>query len=260
MGRMRGTLPHVILAAAIGSALEWYDFFIYGTAAALVFGELFFPEFDPRGRHPACRSRPSASALSYDRSAASSSAISATASAASRCWWRPCWWSGRHLPDRILPTYAPIGIWAPLLLVLMRLMQGFGAGAEYGGAVILLVEYAPPRTSRPLGRLRAARRHCRQSARGRRVRAGHDAAEASWPGAGDSVPAQLVWCSSAFASAPSVGDAGLPRGRGPARRLPGKTRRSKRCGATRAISWWCSAHASPRTASAISSRSSASVT
>src|SRR5271168_5295103 len=44
----------------------------------------------------------------------------------------------------LLPTYATIGIWAPVLLLLMRLLQGFGAGAEYGGAVIFAVEYAPP--------------------------------------------------------------------------------------------------------------------
>ena len=163
------TLRHVMLAAAIGSALEWYDFFIYGTASALVFGELFFPKFD-----------------------ATVGTLAAFATFAVGFLARP--FGGLffgHFGDRmgrkpmlvatlllvgggtfligLLPTYATIGIWAPVLLLLMRLLQGFGAGAEYGGAVIMAVEFAPPGQARPLRQLRTARRHRRQSAGGRRV-------------------------------------------------------------------------------------------
>ena len=133
----------VILAASIGSALEWYDFFLYGTAAALVFGDLFFPKSDPLigtllafltfgvgfvvrplggivfgimgdrfGRKPVLV----ATLLMIG--------IGTTAIG-------------------LLPTYAQIGYWAPVLLVAMRVVQGLGAGAEYGGAVIYLVENAP---------------------------------------------------------------------------------------------------------------------
>ncbi len=137
-------LRHVMLAAAVGSALEWYDFFIYGTASALVFGELFFPKYDE-----------------------TIGTLAAYATFAVGFIARP--FGGLffgHFGDRIgrkpmlvatillvgggtfliglLPTYDAIGIWAPLLLLLMRLLQGFGAGAEYGGAVILAVEFAPP--------------------------------------------------------------------------------------------------------------------
>jgi metabolite-proton symporter len=137
------TLRHVMVASAIGSALEWYDFFIYGTASALVFGPLFFPSED-----------------------ITMATISAYVTFAVGFIARP--FGGLffgHFGDRMgrkpmlvatiilvgggtfligcLPTYAAIGMWAPLLLLLMRLMQGFGAGAEYGGAVILAVEYAP---------------------------------------------------------------------------------------------------------------------
>jgi MFS transporter, MHS family, shikimate and dehydroshikimate transport protein len=134
----------VLMAAAVGSALEWYDFFLYGTASALVFSELFFPKLDPN-----------------------MGILASFATFGVGFFARP--FGGLvfgHLGDKIgrkpvlvftlllvgggtfliglLPTYDSIGILAPILLVLLRLVQGFGAGAEYGGAVILAVEYAPP--------------------------------------------------------------------------------------------------------------------
>ena len=138
------TLSRVIFTAMIGSALEWYDFFIYGTASALVFNKLFFPSFDPLV-----------------------GTLAAFASFAIGFFVRPL--GGLvfgHFGDRlgrkpmlvitlllvgggtmligVLPSYETAGVWAPILLVLLRLVQGFGAGAEYGGAVIFAVEYAPP--------------------------------------------------------------------------------------------------------------------
>ncbi len=134
----------VLMASAVGSALEWYDFFIYGTAAALVFGEIFFPKSDP-----------------------TIGTLLAFATFGVGFVARP--FGGLvfgHLGDRIgrkpvlvitlimvgagtfliglLPTYNSIGVWAPIMLVVLRLVQGFGAGAEYGGAVIMAVEHAPP--------------------------------------------------------------------------------------------------------------------
>jgi MHS family shikimate/dehydroshikimate transporter-like MFS transporter len=136
-------LARVAFAAAVGSALEWYDFFLYGTAAALVFNQLFFPKFDP-----------------------AVGTLAAFASFGVGFAARP--FGGLffgHFGDRwgrqpvlvatlllvgigtfligCLPGYGAIGWWAPVLLVVLRLIQGFGAGAEYGGAVILAVEYAP---------------------------------------------------------------------------------------------------------------------
>src|SRR3984957_11993705 len=138
------SIKHVVIASAVGSALEWYDFFIYGTASALVFGQQFFPKY-----------------------AATVGTLAAFATFAVGFLARP--FGGLffgHFGDRmgrkpmlvatlllvgggtfligLLPTYATIGIWAPVLLLLMRLLQGFGAGAEYGGAVIMAVEFAPP--------------------------------------------------------------------------------------------------------------------
>src|SRR5579864_9217998 len=91
-GRQQSSLGRVMLASAIGSALEWYDFFIYGTAAALVFNELFFPKLDPRIGTLAAFATFGVGFFA-GRSAASCSAISATGSAASPCWSRPCCWS-----------------------------------------------------------------------------------------------------------------------------------------------------------------------
>jgi MFS family permease len=133
-----------MLAAAVGSALEWYDFFIYGAASALVFGPLFFPKYD-----------------------AAVGVMASFATFAVGFLARP--FGGLffgHFGDRwgrkpvlvatlllvggstfaigLLPTYEQAGIWAPLMLLGLRLLQGFGAGAEYGGAVVMSVEFAPP--------------------------------------------------------------------------------------------------------------------
>ena len=133
----------VILAASIGSALEWYDFFLYGTAAALVFGELFFPKSDPVvGTLLAFLTfgvgfavRPLGGILFGilgDRMGRKPVLVATLLMIG----------VGTTLIG-VLPTYQQIGIWAPLLLVAMRVVQGLGAGAEYGGAVIYLVENAP---------------------------------------------------------------------------------------------------------------------
>jgi len=135
----------VILAASVGSALEWYDFFLYGTAAALVFGELFFPKSDPVvGTLLAFLTfgvgfvvRPLGGivfGIMGDRFGRKPVLVATLLMIG----------LGTTLIG-LLPTYAQIGYWAPTLLVAMRVVQGLGAGAEYGGAVIFLVENAPPK-------------------------------------------------------------------------------------------------------------------
>jgi MHS family shikimate/dehydroshikimate transporter-like MFS transporter len=137
------TLRRARLSSLIGSVIEWYDFFIYGTAAALVFGHLFFPNTSPFA----------ATMASFGTFAVGFVA-------------RPV--GGiifGHFGDRLgrktvlvatlgimglstclvglLPTYATIGIWAPVLLTLLRLVQGIALGGEWGGAVLMVVEHAP---------------------------------------------------------------------------------------------------------------------
>lgn len=138
-------LRRVVIGSVVGTALEWYDFFIYGTAAALVFGVLFFPSGDPVV-----------------------GTLLAFATFGVGFVFRPL--GGvlfGHIGDRIgrratlvlttaimgvstgviglLPTYESIGAWAPALLVVLRVLQGLGAGAEFGGAATLLAEHAPAR-------------------------------------------------------------------------------------------------------------------
>jgi MFS family permease len=135
----------VILAASVGSALEWYDFFLYGTAAALVFGDLFFPKSDPIvGTMLAFLTfgvgfvvRPLGGILfgimgdRFGRKPVLVATLLMIGIGTTAIGF--------------LPTYAEIGFWAPLTLVVLRVVQGLGAGAEYGGAVIYLVENAPVR-------------------------------------------------------------------------------------------------------------------
>lgn len=133
----------VVFASALGTIIEWYDFLIYGAAAALVFNKLFFPSEDPFV-----------------------GTLAALGSAAVGFFARP--FGGAvfgYFGDRLgrksmllltlaimglgtfaiglLPTYAQIGIWAPILLVALRIIQGIGLGGEWGGAALMVLEHAP---------------------------------------------------------------------------------------------------------------------
>jgi MFS transporter, MHS family, shikimate and dehydroshikimate transport protein len=137
------SIRQVALASFIGTAIEWYDFFLYGTAAALVFGQLFFPEATPL-----------------------QGTLLAFATYGVGFFARPV--GGiifGHYGDRIgrktmlvlsllimgiatfliglLPTFESVGVLAPILLVVLRLFQGVGVGGEWGGAVLMAVEHAP---------------------------------------------------------------------------------------------------------------------
>jgi MHS family shikimate/dehydroshikimate transporter-like MFS transporter len=133
-------IKHIVWASALGTTVEWYDFLLYGTAAALVFNKLFFPNFDPV-----------------------SGTIAALGSYAVGFIARPL--GGAifgHFGDRIgrktmlmltmlimglgtfligcLPTYQQIGIAAPIILIALRFLQGIGIGGEWGGAVLMVIE------------------------------------------------------------------------------------------------------------------------
>jgi MFS transporter, MHS family, shikimate and dehydroshikimate transport protein len=141
----RQPIVRTIIAALAGSALEWYDFGLYAASAALVFGHLFFPELSPLAGTLAAFAtyaigffaRPIGGIIfsHYGDKVGRKPVLAATLLLMG---------SATSLMG-LLPTYASIGIWAPVLLVLLRLLQGLGAGAEYGGAALLLAEQRPAR-------------------------------------------------------------------------------------------------------------------
>lgn len=139
----RKELVTAVASSTIGTTIEWYDFFLYGTAAGLVFNQLYFPGEDPTvGR-----------LLAY-----ATFAIGFVARPVGGLIFG-------HLGDRIgrkkslvttmyimgfatfligaVPTYEQIGLWAPVVLIVLRLAQGVAIGGEWGGAVLMSVEYAP---------------------------------------------------------------------------------------------------------------------
>src|SRR5580698_9196082 len=123
--RPRSSLRQVIVASLIGTTIEWYDFFLYGTAAALVFGKLFFPKSDP---------------LTGILQAFLTYSLGFVA--------RPI--GGLvfgHFGDRIgrkrllMASLVLIGVSAPVLLATLRFVQGFAVGGEWGGAVLMAGEF-----------------------------------------------------------------------------------------------------------------------
>jgi metabolite-proton symporter len=142
--RRPSSVRRVVIASLVGTSLEWYDFFLYGSAAALVFNKLFFPTFDP---------------LTGTLLAFTTYAVGFIA--------RPI--GGivfGHYGDKLgrknvlvatlllmgiatvliglLPTYGQIGVGAPVLLVTLRFIQGLGLGGEWGGAVLMSLEHGKP--------------------------------------------------------------------------------------------------------------------
>ena len=155
----------MVAASFIGTTIEWYDFFLYGTAAALVFGELFFPGSSPligtlvSLRHVRRRLRRPPAGRHRLRSLRRPHRPQGDARAC-RCMIMGV----ATFLIGCLPTHASIGIVAPILLVLLRFAQGIGVGGEWGGAVLMSVEQRPEGQARPLRRLPADGRAGRPAA------------------------------------------------------------------------------------------------
>jgi MFS transporter, MHS family, shikimate and dehydroshikimate transport protein len=142
-GVERSSMNSIVFASCFGTIIEWYDFLIYATAATLVFNKAFFPTFDP---------------LAGTLAALGSYAVGFLARPLGGALFG-------HFGDRLgrksmlvmtlfimglstfgiglLPTYASIGVFAPILLIVLRIIQGIGLGGEWGGASLMVLEHAP---------------------------------------------------------------------------------------------------------------------
>jgi len=135
-------LRKAVIAATIGTTIEWYDFFIYGTAAGLVFGKLYFPNEDPlTGTLAAFGTyfigfvgRPIGAAIfgHYGDRIGRKATLIATLL---------CMGIATFL-IAFVPTYASLGIWGAVILTILRMIQGIGVGGEWGGSVLLAMEWS----------------------------------------------------------------------------------------------------------------------
>ena len=139
------SVARVVAASFVGTAIEWYDFFLYGTAAALVFNKLFFPTIDPVAGTMAAFgtyavgfiARPFGGVLfgHFGDRVGRKSALVATLMIVGLSTFA----------IGLLPTYDAAGVLAPILLVLLRFVQGLGVGGEWAGAVLMVAERGNPR-------------------------------------------------------------------------------------------------------------------
>jgi len=133
------------LAATVGSTVEMYDFTIYGTAAALVFGQVFFPTSDPLVGTLLAFSTFAAGFFARVIGSAFIGHFGDRIGRKSMLIMTMVGIGSVTFCIGLLPAYSQIGIWAPILLVVLRIAQGFFFGGEHGGAMLIAVEHAPRR-------------------------------------------------------------------------------------------------------------------
>ena len=135
------SIAKVVGASLIGTTVEWYDFFLYGSAAALVFNQIFFPSFEPL----------TGTLLAFATYAVGFAArplggiifghFGDKVGRKSMLVITLLLMGGATFAIGLLPTYAAVGVWAPILLIALRLIQGFALGGEWGGAVLMAAEH-----------------------------------------------------------------------------------------------------------------------
>ena len=133
----------VIAGTVVGTTIEWYDFFIFAQATALVFAALFFAPMGSTGSQIAAWVTLGISFLVRPLGAIIAGHLGDKFGRKIVLSFTLIGMGVATTLIGVLPTYAQIGVWAPILLVLLRLLQGFSAGGEWGGAALLAVEHAP---------------------------------------------------------------------------------------------------------------------
>ncbi len=133
----------VAVASAIGTTIEWYDFFIYGTAAAVVFGPQFFPQVSELAGTLAAYATFAVGFIARPLGGVVMGHFGDRLGRKFMLVWSLMLMGLSTLAIGLLPNYAQIGVWAPVLLITFRFVQGFALGGEWGGAVLMSVEHAP---------------------------------------------------------------------------------------------------------------------
>ena len=138
-------LKRATLASSIGSALEYFDFALYGLSTALIFNVLFFPQDDPAMATVAAFATYGVGFLARPFGGLFFGRLGDRVGRKVVLVVTILLMGGASTAIGLLPTYEAIGIWAPVFLVILRLLQGFGAGAEQAGSTVLMAEYSPVR-------------------------------------------------------------------------------------------------------------------
>jgi MFS transporter, MHS family, shikimate and dehydroshikimate transport protein len=139
----RQSIRQVAFASFVGTAVEWYDFFVYGTAAALVFPKLFFPRFDPLAGTLASFATFGVGFFARPIGGAVFGHLGDRIGRKSMLVATLLLMGGATFLIGFLPTFEQIGVMAPILLVALRFVQGFAVGGEWGGATLMAFEHAP---------------------------------------------------------------------------------------------------------------------
>lgn len=133
----------VLGASFIGTAIEWYDFFLYGSAAALIFGPQFFPSDDPLAGTLAAFATFAVGFIARPVGGVVMGHFGDRVGRKHMLLLSMLLMGGATVGIGLLPNHATVGVLAPILLVTLRFVQGLGVGGEWGGAVLMAVEYSP---------------------------------------------------------------------------------------------------------------------
>ena len=134
---------HVLIASLVGTSIEWYDFYIFGIAAALVLGPQFFPKMSETAGLLAAFGTFGVGFFARPIGAAIFGHYGDRVGRRSMLILSLILMGGATFAIGLLPNYDQIGIWAPILLVALRVIQGIGLGGEWGGAALMAAEHAP---------------------------------------------------------------------------------------------------------------------
>ncbi len=140
-----GSIRRIVAASLIGTTVEWYDFFLYGSAAALVFNKVFFPASDPLTGTLIAFITYAIGFLARPLGGVVFGHFGDTVGRKKLLVLSLLLMGGATFAMGLLPTYASIGVGAPVLLTFLRLVQGFALGGEWGGAVLIVSEHGGDR-------------------------------------------------------------------------------------------------------------------